>query len=705
MAILSKIRDKSLLLIIFVGVAMFLFVASPDDLINSFRSKSANSVGDVNGEDVTREEFTEKVKNYKANRGDQVNDIQASRDVWESIVAEKIFDSQIAKAGISAGENDVWKALLSDQSISSNPEFLNEAGLFDEEKLKNFIADLKEDDTEQGKTRWKAWVDYENQVKKNTERNIYFNAISAGVGVPMEEAKRDYIEKNTLVSGKYVFLPFASIVDSTITVSDKDIQSYIDQHKSQFKTNATRGIQYVVYQVEPSLEDKQAIEKSINGLLDNFVEYNKITKTNDTIPGFRTTTNVEEFIANHSDQAYNSNFIFKGEQSKIADSLFTFPIGSVYGPYIDNGFYKISKVVEQKAFPKAKASHILISFKESGNPNAKLATKAEAQKKAEEILARIKGGSDFALEAMQNSEDPGSAMRGGDLDWFKENAMVKPFNDWVFSNGVGSIGIVESQFGIHIIKKTDAKTENGYKVATVAKTIEPSEQTVSKAFVEAESLNADVSKNPKDFEKIATAKKMQVQKADRLSRMDENVGTLGANNGGIVYWAFDDKTKVGDVRRFDLEKSYVIAQLTDVQPQGTLSVKGATDRVKPILINLKKAEMLAKKLETGTLENIAQKEKVSVMEVTDANFSNPTPSLSGDKTVLGALLGLKEGSLARNVVGRSGVYAVQSIKRTAPVALTTYQPNRVQLQKGLRKDAGTIYAAVKDAANVGELKL
>ncbi len=702
MAILSSIRSKSWLLIVFVGLALFMFVASPDDIISFFNSKKANSVGEINGENITREYFTDKVKQFTT-ANSNVDDAQASMQVWESIVGEKILDEQINKAGIIIGESEIWKTILESPGIKDNPQFLNEAGLFDEESFKNYIIEMKDDKSTQGKDRWTAWLDYDRQVKQNLQRNSYFSAISAGLGIPLETAKKEYINTNTRVTGKFVILPYSSIADSLVKISDDEIEDYINAHKNLFKTNATRNLRYVVFNVVPSIDDRKVANEAITKLTNDFVEYNASSKMNDTVKGFKNTQDYAAFVADHSDLPLDNNFIFKTTLPQSTDSLFNLPVGTVIGPYEDKGYFKISKVVESKQVPSAKASHILISYKEV-NPNAAL-TKDEAKAKTDALLAKIKAGADFAVEAQTNSEDPGSAMRGGDLDWFKEGMMVPEFNDWTFSHNVGDIGVVETQYGYHIIKKTDTKSEQGIKVATIAKTIEPSDATLNKAFEKAESFNSEVSKHPKDFEKFAKDSKLEIRKADNIGRNSQNIVGLQGTNTQIVYWAFDAQTNNGDVKRFDLDNSYVIAQLTDLQKEGTMSVKTASDIVKPILIKKKKAEMLSKKLESGTLEVIAQKEKTMVQDITDATLTNPAPSLQGDKAALGAMLSMKEGTLLRNIVGNNGVYAVQLNTRIIPAILNSYEPYRFQLEKNMPKDGNVIYGALRDASNVGELNL
>ncbi|PIE48117.1 MAG: peptidylprolyl isomerase, partial [Flavobacteriales bacterium] len=399
--------------------------------------------------------------------------------------------------------------------------------------------------------------------------------------------------------------------------------------------------------------------------------------------GFATTDNLSAFISEYSDLPENPNFIFKSKQPK--DSIFEMEVGSVFGPYEEQNYYKLSKITEKKDVPEAQASHILISFKETNNPNATL-TKEEAKAKAESILAKLKGGANFALEAQTNSEDPGSASRGGSLGWFMEGRMVPAFNDWVFSHKKGAMGIVESQFGYHIIKIDDTRTKPGIKLATVARLIEPSDKTLNDIFIEAESFASAAKKSPKEFEKIAEERGLQILTTDNLSRGAANIKGVKSPASQISYWTFDHNIGLNDTRRFDLEKSYVVAQVTGIQEEGTMSVKHAESLVKPILIKEKKAALLLDKLAKGSLTEIANNEKVKVMTVNEATLLDPPSGLRYDKSVIAAMTQMQDGTILRNVVGKSGVYAVQLNSKIEPAALSSYETTRYQMQQQVKNN-------------------
>ena len=164
-----------------------------------------------------------------------------------------------------------------------------------------------------------------------------------------------------------------------------------------------------------------------------------------------------------------------------------------YGPYREGDTYFIYKYGGTKtdSVYSARASHILVRPE---NPSD--SAKAAARQRAEGILNQIRGGASFEALAATNSADPGSAQRGGDLGYFQNNgAMVKPFEDAVFSmNSTGLVNrIVESQFGFHIIKVTDPRSNTLYRMATIAKTIAPSQATRDEAYRKADQFASSVS--------------------------------------------------------------------------------------------------------------------------------------------------------------------------------------------------------------------
>ena len=148
MAVLSKIRERSMFLIIIIGLALFAFVLDPSTLGDFFNSNKVSEIGEINGESISRQEFAEELESYKQQAGNSVTEMQASKTVWDNIVRKKIYKNQLTEAGVTIGETDVWTEIINASFVQSNPEYQNEAGLFDENKFKQFLATEKENKTQ-----------------------------------------------------------------------------------------------------------------------------------------------------------------------------------------------------------------------------------------------------------------------------------------------------------------------------------------------------------------------------------------------------------------------------------------------------------------------------------------------------------------------------------------------------------------------------
>ena len=197
MAVLSKIRERSLFLIIIIALALFSFVLSGLFDGNLF-NKTASNVGEVNGEPIKREEFAQQVDFYRSRSNGQSSNTQNVNNAWNTLVREKIYQTQLEKSGVVVGEKDVWDAMVTQISSQNSPQFANEAGFFDPEKLKEYIATLQDnsEEDENGAAAWMSWINYEKGIKKNLEQNTYNALIRAGLGSTLSEGKRDYYFQN-----------------------------------------------------------------------------------------------------------------------------------------------------------------------------------------------------------------------------------------------------------------------------------------------------------------------------------------------------------------------------------------------------------------------------------------------------------------------------------------------------------------------------
>ncbi|HEX9152596.1 MAG TPA: peptidylprolyl isomerase, partial [Flavobacterium sp.] len=420
---------------------------------------------------------------------------------------------------------------------------------------------------------------------------------------------------------------------------------------------------------------------------------------NDTLPGFKAAANTIEFVNSNSDIPYDSTYIAKKDLPAVdADRLFNLAPGEVYGPYMFGKYYCISKSMGKKLGVNAKASHILISYEGTQVPNQKeKRTKEQAKAKAEEILAQVNANPDsFLMLAFTNSDDS-SAQQGGDLGYFGPNQMVKPFNDFVFSNPIGKVGLVETPFGFHIIKITDK--QDGIRLATVAQKIEASEATSDKIFTQATKFEMDAA--GKDFAKVAKDMKLTVAAPVTVKAMDETFGPLG-NQRTIVRWAFEDDAKVGAVKRFEVANlGHVIARVKSIDKSGLVSIALARPYVEPILKNKKKAELIKAKMTGTSLEAIAKATGSTVQQAADVTMENPMLVGAGQEPkVVGNAFALSANKLSAPIEGNTGVYVVKNIRTVKAPTLKSHEAYVAKLKAQSASDVNRVIPALKGNAKI-----
>lgn len=710
MAILSKIRDRSMFLILIVGLALFAFVLDPSSIQQFFSSSKVNSIGEVNGEDIDREEFAQQVEAYRTQSGGRATQMQAVNAVWSGMVAEKIFEDQLEKAGIVIGEKDIWDAMVALPEIQNSPLFKNEANLFDEEKLKEYIANMK-DDAESGNTQaWMNWLSTEKNIKRNLQRQSYTSLVKAGLGASLEEGERDYLFNNTKMDAQFVYVPYTSIPDSLSYVSKEEIQKYLNDNTKRFKPEATRTLQYVKFDIVPSEEDDAEAKNLVESFINDKEEYSNAAKTTVKIAGLKNTTNYEEFLSNNrSDLAIDNGYKFKNQiLAEVSDEVFNASIGDVVGPYKQNGYYKISKVVETVQLPDSvKSSHIIIPYAGTTRSTS-TKTKEEAKKTADSVYALVRNSKSKFTEIANEINTDGTKGKGGDIGWVRKDQAFSPsfdrdFADFIYKNKVGSIQVVETAFGFHIIRIDEqTKPEKAVRLATFARLVEASEETENNIFEEAETLNANIAEG-KDLNELATEKGYNVQTALNLKVLAEAIPGLGAQRQ-MVTWAFG--TQVGDSKRFDIDvngkRGYAVAILTGkTEEDGVVVSSDLLSKIRPELIDQKKAELIKKKMTGATLEEIAKNSGTNVRSASSVGLSSPLISGVGNEpAVVGAMSTIKLNEVSELINGEKGVFVVKVTKRDAPVDLENYDNFRKKIVGQLQGRSNQIFQVLEETADI-----
>jgi len=689
MAVLAKIRQRSALLIIVIALALFAFIIQ--DLIGKGRlGQSSKDVGSINGKDVSFEDFRIKVSNVEKS-GQGITSTAAANRVWDQEVTLALLTSEFEKLGLRVGEKHILEILKADQSIGQNPMFQNAAGIFDVAKFKEYFKANP------------AQVEYlkarEADAELNAKYQIYNTLIKSAIYTTEAEGKLKYEMEANKVNFAYVAGLYSTINDSDVKVSDDEILDYMKKNKKKYKADENRQVEYVLIEDKASKEDEAEVKAKINALLSGSVVYNQQTGKNDTLAGFKATKNTIEFVNSNSDIPYDSSYVAKKDLPAVdADKLFSLAPGEVYGPYVFGDYYCISKSMGKKLGVNARASHILISYDGAQVPNQReKRTKEEAKVKAEEILAQVNSNPDnFLMLAFQNSDDS-SAQQGGDLGYFGPNQMVKPFNDFVFNNGIGKIGLVETPFGFHIIKITDK--QDGIRLATIAQKLEASEATSDKIFTQATKFEMEA--GDKDFNSTAKAMNLTVAAPVTVRAMDESFGPLG-NQRAIVRWAFENDTKVGDVKRFEVANlGHVIAKVQNIDDSGLVPVNQARPYLETIIKKTKKAELIKAKMTGSSLEAIAKAVGSKVEQATGLTMESPVLTGAGhEPKVVGNAFALEANKISDPIEGTTGVYVVKTTNVEKAPALKNHADYVAKLKAQSAGDVNRVLPALKDKAEI-----
>jgi peptidyl-prolyl cis-trans isomerase D len=698
MAILENIRKRTTVLILIIGMALFAFVISGIFTSNDFSGgKVGSTVAEINGEDISIDEFRRKIERVSRRSGPTASSLQLVNSVWNQVERQTILGQEFEDLGIAIEQDQIIDVIKSSPGLAQNPQFVDENGIFDENKFKEFISDLRIN----APSQYEDWLQDEEMIIQSAKEQTYFNLVKAGVGATLKEGELDYKLANNKVSLRYVRVPYASIADSAVTVSKQEIADYIKARPDEYKQERARDIQFVYFEDKPSAEDIARAKEEIANLLEDSVEYLEEKDTTDTIPGFKNTTDPEAFLSRNSDTKFDT--IYKAKSSlpaRFADTLFALNVGEVFGPYRDGDYFKVAKMIDRKPEGSVKASHILITYEGATRSNPEIKrTKEEAEEEANRLLAEaLKPGTVFTELARDNSDGP-SAPKGGDLGYFEEGVMTPKFNDFVFGNETGHVGLVETEFGYHIVRVDDKR--DLVQIATLTREIEASEETINGLFTDATKFEMETTAADRSFDELAKESEYAVRPVNKIKEMDEYLPGLSSQRN-VVQWAFNEETEIGDIKRFNINNGYAVIQLTAKYEEGLMAVEDASALVLQILRKEKKAERIINANKGKTLEQIAADNNTSVSSATSLTVKTPTiPGAGKESLVVGTAFSMNQGETSSLIKGETGVFMFEVVNKEEAPVLDNYVPyvNDLKAASGAKVNAA-VYEALQGNADI-----
>lgn len=705
MAILNKIRQRSLVLILVIALALFAFVIGDVFRNSDSFGASQDTIATINGEDISREPFMFAVQNMQQRVGPNTTETQVKNSVYDQELRRIVMNTEFEKLGLSI-EKDKMRELLQ-KNFGQYPEFQNQDSIFDVNKMNAFIANLK-DIQPQGaplstfSINYAQWTNNEQSLANGELSQQYYNLIKAGVNATVTEAEDDYLADSKTLDIKYVQVPYTSISDSLVDVKSSEIKAYMQKNKDAYQVDATREILFVEFKEEASTEDEDDFKAELLGLRTDKLEFNDNTKATDTVLGFDNTKNIEAFVNSNSDIKYSDAYLRPSQLGASKDSLIATAVGSYFGPYKDGEFYKYSKVLDKVSKPDSvKVRHILIPYVGATRADAEITkTKEEAKATADSIFSVLKARPSKFVDLLELSSDKVSNEKEGVIEFTYNQGFAPEFKDFSFNNKKGDTDVVETSFGFHIIEILNQSGFNEtVKLATVARKIEPSEKTIDDVFNAKQKF--EIAAENGDFRALAQERKLPVRPVT-LKELDENIPGLGSQRQ-IVRWAYNNDTEVGDYKSFPVAGvGFVIAKLVDVNKEGLMSVEQAKALVTPLVRKEKKAKMIREKLSGSTLADIAKSQGQSVR--TANAISMKTPNISGagaEPKVVGVANGLAQGKVSAPIDGNKGVYVIEVTKVNEATKLDNYVAIISRLSNARKSGVQTkVFDALKEAADI-----
>ena len=671
MAAIEKIRRRSGLLIAIIGIALLAFVLQ--DLFQSQGRNTGPTVAVVDGDKISVRDYEALKEKNLENRRSSNNNLSSAEtySIYNNTLEEMIKDNIMTKEYEAAGIGVTSEELM-DQMTGDNPHpwvvqsFGDGSGKVDKQRVTEYLQNLNNLPAEY----YNRWLDFEKAVKQNRLETKFDNLVKASYFLPTPLAKKYYENKNLKASADVIALRYTTIPDSTVTVTDADNKAFYEENKARYETDERRDIEYVLFEIKPSLEDRQDALK--------FVQDRK--------PEFEAAEDAAAYVNDsyNSDQRYDSTWLGRKDVPEmIEQAIFDNGngVGYVYGPYENDDAFNLVRIVEMQNRPDSlRASHILIGYKGAYGSQDTITTKEQAEAKANELLAQLKAAKNndelFSQLASEYNTDA-TKDKGGDLDWFTDGTMVPAFNEYVINSPVGSLGVVETMFGYHIVKVTDkTQPQPKARLAYLTHKITWSTKTYQNVYAEANKFFAE-NRTYDQFNKAIEEQGLTKRTMPAMEKSTYQITGL-ENPREIVRWAFDKNTKKGDIsdKIFELDNNQlVVAALTGIIPEGYAPMDVVIDRSKYQILNKKKGEMAVDKLKAcgNDVNRMVNELGAESTTVSDLNIDSRVLSNFGvEADIVGKILGMKEGEEVGPVAGNASAFIIKNVKFTQPEETNDY---------------------------------
>lgn len=671
-----------------IGLGMLGFLIPYDAVLALFGRGQNRTVGEVDGVTISMVDYQTAVQRRQGLF--TYNTTQAlENEVWNDMLEQALLGDDYNALGLSVNKEEFDEIRFGD-NVSPYVQRTFYGNTVTDEARENWrrqFSQMYNDPTGQGRANYEGYSDV---IVQKRLREKYDALVTKGIYANSLEGKYEYLSGQEKVNIDYVFAKYDQIADSLVDVSESDVRAYYNRHKEDkaYEQVKSRNIEYFKIPVEPSEGDINAINEEMNGIVEEW----KGLENDSTFVVARSATN--RYISRQLKES-----LAVSEEDK---QLFEAEPGTVIGPFKENGVMKAMKAVRitEVADSSVSCRHILLKSNTGTDEEID-----ELMARADSLKRRYKAGEDWDDLVKRFSEDPGSKDKGGVYDYFPRGQMVKPFENFCFDNPVGTIGAVETTYGVHLIEVTDQRwSVKQAAVAEISRELKPSVDTKKNAYRKA----SEFAINFNDYASFAEAADTMGYAVIAANNVRPNATTVSGglrNAGELVSWAF--QSEKGEVSQpILIDDNYIIASVTKIMEAGIPPFENVEEEMREGATKEAKAEYMMKELEAAeNLEQAASIAGTTVRTARNVTLKSATIPGSGggaEPKVAGLAFSIPQGNMSLPIEGESGIWVIApSSEVTQAEEKDDYFTDQDQATTRLRAGVSTrLFNAIKEGAEL-----
>ena len=670
MAVIQKIRNKygkiAAGVIVLSLVGFILMDATSSGRLDDLMGRD-ESVVKVDGDKVDYKEYIQRQHEYEVlyaafqpeMKMDDARRAQLNDQVLRELIYEKIVDDECDKLGITVSKEEEKELIFGanpDQLVQQFPIFMTpETNMFDPQRVTEVDKKAMEIDAS-GKLK-EQWEILKTFAIRSYKTNKYNSLVLAGLSAPQYLVDMDIKDRQQMANINYVMIPYGSISDDKVKITDDELKGYMEKHKKKYMVyDPTRSIEYVSFDIQPTGDDSS---KSLGALL----------KLKDE---FAAASDNESMVNRNSEESYKDVYVNKRTfMSQYSDTLMSLPVGTVYGPYYESGAFKLSKVTDRKTYPDS-VKIKLIRVVTKAQDQVVLSDSA-AKKRMDSAVAAVNGGAPFAEVVAKYSDDESAKSSGGEYTFTvdQKTSLLPELAAAIFDGKAGDKKtITVNTENLGAIFYVEVVEQSAFlpavQIATIVKSLSPGTVTDQNVYSKAMQFAG----------KNATAKAFdEAVKNNPAKRTAENIkindfmvqGLEGGNIREVIRWIYE--AEVGDISSvFSLDGRYIVAKVSGEQKKGLPNI---TDANRPQLEREfraeKKAEMIISQYKNHkTLDALAQAAGQPVQLADSISAGNMYAERIGyEPKLMGYAFykGLQPNTMSPGIKGKEAVFFIAVLNR------------------------------------------